>query len=320
MNRIRSWYHGDAAHARVRMRTRVRTRVLAVLLAGIFLAVPPLYADSTTEVPRPQQLELSVTAATTLEMQAALGWRVHPGERTAVVLTTSASPVSVNLGAGATWTPLPFLELSGGAGAGSGWNIPIAEGLRFNRRVGESDNELSGGAFAGVVWNVRSAAALQFDWAAIRPGDWNHILFRASSGMQYRAFTAADADESWLYEADDGENRNGWIVNSSVFFGYRMPLPLSLIGVLAESARTLHSTASGDAWGDDLAERKIAPLAVFTVSERFSFTVLAQWWTVRNFTGGTGDFGFYQDRRIDRDDPLRWEFYRAAVTARFRLR
>jgi hypothetical protein len=35
----------------------------------------------------------------------------------------------------------PFCNSSSGASAGSGWNIPIADGLRINEREGSHDAE-----------------------------------------------------------------------------------------------------------------------------------------------------------------------------------
>lgn len=259
--------------------------------------------------------ELSVTIATTLEMQLTLRHERHLGENLKAVFSCALSPVSVNLDAETAWTVLPFLELSAGGRLGTGWNIPLANGLRFNTSDGSGGNRLTGGDLDGVVWSARAGGALQFDWAAIRPGEWNHILFRSYQGLRYRAWTAAGADDSWLWEADTGENRNGWTWNGNLFLGYGMPLPVSLIGFYGESDLALNTTPGRRYWGEDLVSYIFGPLAVVSLGERLSLAFLAQWQTERNFTEETADNGFYQARRVDRSDPYRLEFYRVAVTA-----
>lgn len=58
----------------------------------------------------------------------------------------------------------------------------------------------------------------------------------------------------------------------------------------------------------------------FAIGERTSIALIAQLRTMRNFTDETEDYGFYQDRRIDSDDKLRTEFYKAALRVAVNLR
>jgi len=77
------------------------------------------------------------------------------------VARAEATPVTAGCFAEATWTPIAFLQLVVGASAGSGWNIPIADGLRINEREGSHDAELTGGAFDGLVWSAKAGGAAQ---------------------------------------------------------------------------------------------------------------------------------------------------------------
>jgi hypothetical protein len=267
--------------------------------------------------PEKSSTQLSLTVATTKEVQSKIAHDLDVGANLKLKLSASISPVSVNASAGASWLPFPFLELAINSTIGSGWNIPIADGLRINQRVVPSineldNNELVGDAFAGLIWSMGGGGAFQFDYAALVPGDWNHILFRTYHELEYRAFTAAEAGVSWLYQGDQGENRNGWSYYGNAFIGYQMPLILNLVGLLVEGDRYLYDTPGGAVWGDDLIRWTIGAVTNFTLTKDLGLTIIGQANTARNFTSDTGDYGFYQDRKIT-DDPVRLQFYRIAA-------
>ena len=178
---------------------------------------------------------------------------------------------------------------------------------------------MSNAAFDGIVWSAKAGGIFQFDLAAVLPGEWNHVVFRTYHVAWYRAFTGAADDESWLYEVDSGENRNGWNYYGNYFLGYQMPCFVDRAGFLVEEDLYLYTTPDRTDWGDDLGRWKFAALADFKVSDNVSTTLLVQFWTVRNFEGSTGDYKFYQDRVIDRDNPYRIEFYRAVASVTVRL-
>ena len=264
------------------------------------------------EEPGSSSTQVSLTAATTKEIQATVAHEIEIRADLKLIMSASISPVSVGTSLGARWLPFPFLELAIKGTAGSGWNIPIAEGLRINQRQGTNDNELVGDAFAGLIWSIEGGGAFQFDYAALVPGDWNHILFRTYHGLEYRAFTAADAGVSWLYQGDEGENRNGWSYYGNAFLGYQMPLFLNLTGLLAEADLYLYDSPGGDAWGDDLIRWTFGLVFNCSLPRNLGLTIISQIRTVRNFTSETRDYGFYQDREIA-EDPIRLQFYRVAA-------
>lgn len=257
--------------------------------------------------------QLSLTAATTKEVQTKISHAYDVRDNLTVNLTASISPVSMNASAGASWLPFPFLELAINSTVGSGWNIPIADGLRVNQRVeGTNDNKLVGDAFAGLVLGIEGGGAFQFDYAALVPGEWNHILLRTYHGLKYQVFTAADDGVSWLYQGDEGENRNGWSYTGATFIGYQMPIFLNTVGLLAEGNLFLYDSTGGETWGDDLMRWTLGAVTNFTVTSNLGLTIISQAQTVRNFTSATEDYGFYQDRVIT-DDPVRLQFYRVAA-------
>lgn len=293
------------------------------LATAVFLSSASAIAADTTE--------LSMVAATTLEAKLTLSESIDfpflpregpltEGNSVRLKFGAELSPVSVNATFESTWTPIAFFQLVGGCAIGSGWNIPIADGLRYNSRSGLHDSMLTGDAFSGAVWSAKAGTVLQFDLAALRPGEWNHLVFRSYHSIYYRALSSASSEESWLYEADSGENRNGWNYYGNCFIGYGMPILIDMVGFLAEADLYLYDTPGRSYWGDDLIRWTFGPLVDFRLREGMNLALLVQLRTMRNFTASTEDYGFYQDRELVDGDPYRVEFYRVALTCTMRLR
>ncbi len=232
--------------------------------------------------------------------------------------TAEVSPVSVIGDIDAVWTPVAFCNLFAGAKIGTGWGFAGARGLSFNVPSG-MDALAVDKSLAGCVWTVRGGGTLQFDLAALVPGEWTHIVAQSSHEVFYRAFTGANAGESWYWENDDGENRNGLCYYGNLFVGYKMPIALEMFGVLAEGQRFLYGAPGGSAWGDDLVQWYFAPIANFRIGDSISIAALVQFRTRRNSVGGTAAY-YYQYRDLDESNPYRVEFYRAGLIATYTIR
>jgi len=291
-------------------------KMKSLILTAIFFAAgfsSTISAQQSTTRSADQKNEVSLTASTRPELQAKYLRLITIPHNVELRAGASLTPVSINALCDTIWTPLPFAQLVASASAGTGWNTPAADGLRANRREGAHGSRLSGGNFNGAVCSAGPGGALQFDYAAIVPGKWNHIVARSYHTVYYRALTSASSGESWLYEADDGENRNGLNYYGNLFVGYKMPLMLNLAGFLIEADRYLYNEKQGEDWGDDLVRWTLSPMAGAQFTEELTGTVLVQFRSRRNFTGRTGDYGFYQERILDKDDPQHFEFFRAAA-------
>ncbi|GAB1431935.1 hypothetical protein MASR2M29_05600 [Spirochaetota bacterium] len=224
------------------------------------------------------------------------------------------SPVSVGASAEARITPIAFLQFFAGGSIASGWNVPgLAEGLRKNHLVAATDAELVGEAFDGFVWSLEGGGLFQFDMAAIFPGDWNHVVFQTSHLARYKSLSSAEKDESWLFQADSGENRNGWNYYGNYFLGYQMPIFLQMAGVLLEEDLYLYDTPGRNLWGDDLGRWTLAAVLSFKIFDGLSANLITQFSSRRNFTEASKDYEFYQKRILDTANPLRLEFYRVAA-------
>jgi hypothetical protein len=306
------------------MRFKYRLCVLALAMTAAIAS--PIAAEGLKS-----SAEAGFVASTKLEAKASLsGTLAFPflagpgalvsGNQVELKLGAELSPVSLGASLEATWTPIAFLQVVGGAAIGSGWNIPIANGLRLNVPVGAGGAELRGGAFAGAVWSAKAGAALQFDLAALVPGEWNHVVVRSYHQGRYRALSSAGSGDSWLWENDEGENRNGWSYYGNYLLGYMPPGRLTMVGLLAEEEIYLYGTPGGSAWGEELGRWTFGPLASYAATDRLSVSLLVQLRTMRNFTDATKDLGFYADRRLVSSGALRrLEFYRAALLLGYKL-
>lgn len=278
-------------------------------------------------------LETKLTLTETLKVPFLAGDNaLTEGNNLRFELAGELSPVSTNATFLAALTPVAFLEFSSGAGIGTGWNIPIANGLRMNEPEVDSGGSLTGDrtladeSFGGAVWYWKGGGTFRFDFAAIVPGEWNHAVLQTYHGARYRSFTGAEPDDSWLWEADEGENMNGWSYYGNYFAGYAMPIAVDLAGFLVESDTKLYGTRGGDAWGESQPIWTLGPLVNLGFERdekgiaRSSLTALAQWKAVRHYTNDTWENDFYQTRDLNDGDPWKRVFYRAALIYTRRLR
>jgi hypothetical protein len=307
---------------------RLRALIAPFFCAAAIVAAAPLAAeekavsfstDLNAVIATTKEAKLKLIETVKIPVLAGTG-ALTAGNNLQIKAVAEVSPVSANAVGEVKLTPIAFLSLFAGGSIGSGWNIPIGNGLRMNERSGTHDRELTGGPLDGAVWFFRAGGAFQFDLGAFVPGEWTHVVFLTSHEAKYRALTSASSDESWLYEADAGENRNGWNYYGSYFLGYKMPLRLNMVGLLFEEDMYLFDASGGELWGDDLSRWTFGPMVNVAVTDRLSVALLGQLRTMRTFTDETDDYGFYQDRRLEGEGSRHVEFYRAALNMTYKLR
>ncbi|MFP3091228.1 hypothetical protein LQZ21_12975 [Treponema sp. TIM-1] len=300
-------------------------------IAALLLLWPPLWAD---EEGYASSTDLSVTLSSIPEAKVALAQNftfpflrgdgmLTQGNSISTTVTAELSPISINGLAELVWTPIAFFQLVAGGRIGSGWNITLGDeiiGIGKNVRNSDGSTAVDGSAFDGLLWKLNGGAVLQFDLAALFPGDWHHVVFHSYHEINYAAYTAADAHESWYFEADFGENRNGFNYYGNYLLGYQMPLFLDMVGILVEENQNLYHTAGGEYWGDELPRWTFSALLDFKITDWMSATLITQLRTMRNFTSATEGNEFYQDRQIAASPERRLEFYRVAATMKFKLR
>jgi hypothetical protein len=232
------------------------------------------------------------------------------------------------------WTPIAFFQFTAGAKIGSGWNFPLLNvtGIGINKEDPDSSKSftdtkgfsqpaplLDSNPFDGLLWEAHAGLTIQMDFAALFPGDWNHILFQTYHEFNYKGYSKAGAGEAWYYEADGGENVNGFNYYGVYTLGYLMPTSpvLNMVGVRAESDLYMYYDLGPkrSEWGDDLIRWTFSGIANFAVSKNFSIMAVLQVRTMRNFSNlDARDVKnvYYRNRILDTDNPLRLDFYRLA--------
>jgi hypothetical protein len=205
-------------------------------------------------------------------------------------------------------------------GNGIGLNKPEDENAAPPRKA-----VIDGTAFDGLHWRAWGAGTLQFDIGAVIPGDWTHVLFQSRQELRYAAYSRAAPGESWVYEADSGENQNGWVYYANYVLGYQIPLSpvLDTVAFMAELEKPLYNTPGGDFWGENLGKWTLSGLYNFSITERFSTALVLQMQTRRNH--GSSNFNnkddYYRDFELKDDDgQRRLLFYRAALILSYKIR
>jgi hypothetical protein len=220
------------------------------------------------------------------------------GNNLAFSITGALTPVSTRFELETTLTPIAFLNVYAGIMLGTGWDIGLFNGMGLNA---DGSGEPESASFQGVVTNLWIGGTFQFDLAALVPGDWTHVVIFLSPKLQHACFSGADKEEAWMWEADIGENFNGFKCFGSYFLGYQMPLILDTVGLLLETERNLGyikdlSPKSVGGWGSDFVLITVGPVLNFTLSEKSSLAVLIQFRRERLYAEPNIFANYYENR------------------------
>ena len=243
------------------------------------------------------------------------------GNNIAFKLRADISPVTLEGKFDIVWTPVAFLELYGGASIGSGWSIITnsklgsIHGLSFNTANATGKTTIIPINFTRAFYSGNFGGAFQFDLGAIIPTDWTHVIARIDQYFLYRGIIDADLSASWVFQNDDGTNRNGWTYFGSYVLGYQMPLPLKLIAQIETKKTLFRGVRAGldkSDWGEDRFSVVFGPILNFQVTDMFTITLLAQLKTVHTYNS-SDDTLFYQYRTINKSIADKVKFKRVAV-------
>ncbi|MCL2441780.1 MAG: hypothetical protein FWD14_08560 [Treponema sp.] len=304
---------------------------ITVLFLMILLALP-LFAQEEAEITSSSEIFLLVSSLPEAKLGFTHGIKfpflqgdnpLTEDNNILLSLTGEVSPISLNGIIDAIWTPIAFFEFNAGARIGSGWSVDLfgseIYGIGLNKIDIDGKSKIDSNPFDGFVYKALVGAALQFDFAAIKPGDWNHIVMRTYHQINYMEYSRAKTNQPWFFEADDGENCNGFNYYTFNFIGYQMPIFLSLAGFAAEAELYLYDTPGRSKWGDDLLRWTFSSLFNFAVTEQFDISLITQFRTQRNFIESNWKNLHYQNRTINTSNSQRLEFYRVAAAFTYRF-
>ncbi len=209
------------------------------------------------------------------------------------------SPVSINGIASATVTPIAFLNFQAGTQLGTGWNFfGVFNGLGLN--IDGSGNPLET-SLPGIVSKSWLSGTFQFDIGAVVPGEWTHVIMAATAKAEYQYFSRADKGDAWQYEADAGENFNGFSFLGSYVLGYQLPFMVNTVAFMVETEQMMGdnkdmSTSDPIDWGSDFVQVTFGPLANIKLSENSSLLILVQFRNEKLFSDGTIYNNYFKNR------------------------
>lgn len=247
-------------------------------------------------------------------------------------LTAEVSPVSLKGLATVIWTPIAFLEFSAGGMIATGWSIDIFGSRIYGLAITQADFRYPPMAVdlliterGGMIGKALLGGAFQFDLAAIFPGDWNHILFKTYHEINYAGYNKVISGgpvESWIFENDDGENRNGFKYRASYLIGYQIPFFLNIVAFMAEAELPLYDNpfppCKSD-WGGDLAQWTFSGALFFVINKQFDIMLATQFRTRKNYMESDWERYYYRNLTIDSSNPRRIEFYRVAAIVTYKF-
>jgi hypothetical protein len=288
-----------------------------VALSPSFSPIPPDQGRSLGSSWGPAEIQVLLSHTIRVPFLAG-GSPLTQENNVAFSITGAMSPVSARLELGATLTPIAFFNVYAGALAGTGWDIGLFNGMGLNA---DGSGVPESASVQGVVLKSWIGVTFQFDLAALVPGDWTHVVTLLSPRLQYAWFSGAGKGQAWMFEADIGENFNGWKLLGSYFLGYQMPLVLNTVGVLLETEQNLGyvrdlSPLAGGGWASDFLLITVSPVLNFKFSERSSLAALIQFRRERLYTASSVFYAFYANRDYA---GAYWDLYRIAFSYNLKL-
>ena len=127
------------------------------------------------------------------------------------------------------FNPSPVLTFSFESVAATGWPLFGTAGLAKYNKTSDSYDSLT--PFKDWKYSFAGKVELKFDFGFLIPGEWTHIVTKASYTARYEACTAAKDKEPWA--AIGSETANGFTYSATFVLGYMLPFKLNLIGLAA---------------------------------------------------------------------------------------
>lgn len=231
------------------------------------------------------------------------------------------SPVNFDIGAEVTVTPIAFLDFTLGSTISSGWTAIGIVGLGLNNETGIVDD-----SFQGILSQTWITGTFKFDTAAIMSGDktWKHIILLSSHKLTYKYFSAAGENDPWAFQGGEGDNYNGYTYTSTSVLAYQMPLVLDMAGILVETETNIfnnsdRSTMADGGWGSDFVQVRFGGIFNLKFNDNHSFAILPQFITRPHYTDDTVNASYFEDRKINTDSPIYYDFDRIAFNYTYKF-
>jgi hypothetical protein len=145
---------------------------------------------------------------------------IFSGANIMCVLGPTLTPITLDTQAGIIFTPSPILNIGLGATAGSGWAIGDSHGIGLYNQAADKYEQ----SLPFTVWRYSFCLQtnFQFDFGAIFPGEWTHIVITANEQLYYEGNTAAKKYDLWEWTSGI-DYVNGFNQSGNVMLGYMFP-------------------------------------------------------------------------------------------------
>ncbi len=262
-------------------------------------------------------LEGRVTGKAEYTIPTPLGenWLVS-GANLNLSASLEVTPVSVKPALSAAFTPVPFFIFSAGAEAGTGWDIGTVfqGGMAKLNTSTWNYNALT--PFANWFYKTWFQGTFQFDFGAIIPGDWTHVVTQCSYQLYYNALTNVNRGEVWEWQLT-GNRVNGWNQYCNFVLAYQMPSLLKMAGVMVETDKRLSSDAYDSAlygkYDSDWNQISISPLLQFQFGGKDTLSCLLGFSSRRRFVEAF-DYDNSQKEPTLTTSGREWYFSRVAIS------
>lgn len=222
------------------------------------------------------------------------------------------SPVTTGVDLDLLVTPIAFLDFYIGTGLDTGWYALNVVGLGLNSQGSTPDKE----PFQGVLSQTWAGGTFKFDLAAVLPGDktWKHVVLLSNHKITYKHFSAAENNESWVFQGADGFNHLEYKHTS--LLGYQMPILLETAGLLVETTSKLTGHKS---FNKDFVKVRFGGIFNLKFNDRYSLAILPQFTTRERYTDSSVKEEHFTNREVDTTSPIYYDFERIALSYTYKF-
>lgn len=127
---------------------------------------------------------------------------------------------------------LPFINFFGGTAIGTGWAYPALNfyGLAENQNV-NSLQFIKPLYFSKFLIDLNVGIEFYFDLSSKIKSKWSGLILKTGHLINYRTLVPSKNNDFWIFDNDEGKNRNGAIYKGYYCIEYNMPLYLRTINI-----------------------------------------------------------------------------------------
>ena len=154
---------------------------------------------------------------------------IFSGANVQLIAGPTLTPVGLDTQAGIIFTPSPIINFGLATTIGTGWAIGPSHGIGLYNYSKNKYEQCT--PFTVWKYDFIFQTQFQFDFGAIFPGDWTHIVIQATEQIYYEGNTTAKKYELWEWSGQM-DSVNGFMQAGNAMLGYMFPEKVfRLIGI-----------------------------------------------------------------------------------------